>query len=436
MRIATSGARRGIMRLAAVVVGVGMVATACASGDTTEPDAGDATGVETTSGETADDQAAGEDGGEAEVFKIAFSGPLSGPFSGLGQFEAMGAQIAVDELNSKFGDTPLEYLTYDDKATPDEAISVAQEAIFRDEVDTLIGPVFSGAATAVMQTFTDNKVPQLIVGSADTIIGEQYPYAFRVTYPSYQQAEVLISYVVDILEVEKVGIMFVNDALGESEKINATEELQARGLEPVGVQDMNTGATDVTGQLQTLKDAGAEALYLYASGADAATVIQGMNNIGLDVPVVGHFGITLESTRSLTEDLDTSQIYALNPCAFTIPEGEEPRPEVAEFAQEMRERYYDGGEVREGLALAGLFYDAVFIAKQAFENAGNSTDPDALIEGYKQISDFQGLMGTVNLSEGPEGWPTDNISIAAIDTYNPENGTFTRAPEAICGTAS
>lgn len=98
----------------------------------------------------------------------------------------------------------------------------------------------------------------------------------------------MVGYATSILKKSKIGILVVKDALGAGEIVAATAELTKRNLKPVGVEEMNTGATDVTGQLQRLRRAGAEVLYVYASGADAATVVNGMDAVGLKVPVVGH----------------------------------------------------------------------------------------------------------------------------------------------------
>ena len=204
-----------------------------------------------------------------EVFRIGFSAPLSGPFSSLGKAEADGVKIALDEMGNKFDATPVESKIYDDKNDPAAAVAVAQEAMQRDKLHLLIGPVFTGTAAATMQLFTNGKLPQFIVGSATSVIDPKFPYAFRLNYPSPYQAALLVGYATGTLKKTKVGIMVVKDALGAGEVAAATEELGKRNLKPVGVEEMNTGSTDVTGQLQRLKRAGAEVMYVYASGADA-----------------------------------------------------------------------------------------------------------------------------------------------------------------------
>lgn len=415
-RTTTLTPRRRRTCLVASVAILAVLATACGSDD----------------GDDGDDGASSGDGGKASSFNLGFSAPFSGPFSSLGNVEAEGAKIAVAELDSKFDDTPVKFKTYDDKNDPAAAVAVAQEAIQRDKLSMQIGPVFTGTAAATMQTYTNGKLPQFIVGSAQSVIGPQFPYAFRLTYPSSYQAQVLVGYGVGILKKQKLGILVVKDALGESEKKSATEELQKRGLKPVAVEEMNTGATDVTGQLQRIKKAGADSVYVYATGADAAVVAGGMDQIGLKVPVFGHTGFTVASFRKLTAGKDISQVYAATYCSFTTPQGEALAPKLAEFADKMKSGFYKGGDVTESMGLSGLMYDAVYVAREAFRKSGGKTDGDSLKDALKQVQ-YEGLMGKVDFSQGNEGWPIENVTVVKVDSFKNTNGTFDRAPDAICG---
>jgi branched-chain amino acid transport system substrate-binding protein len=368
-----------------------------------------------------------------EAFKIGFSAPMSGPFGGLGKAEAEGVKIALDEMGNKFDNTPVESKLYDDKNDPAAAVAVAQEAMQRDKLNLLIGPVFTGTAAATMQLFTNGKLPQFIVGSATSVIDPKFPYAFRLNYPSPYQAALLVGYATGTLKKTKIGIMIVKDALGAGEVAAATEELAKRNLKPVGVEEMNTGSTDVTGQLQRLKKAGAEVMYIYASGADAATVVNGMQAVGLNVPIVGHAGMVTAGFRKLMAGKDISQLYATANCPFVPPQGTPLSPEVAAFVAKVKKVSYQGGDITEYVAFPALMYDAVYVAREGYRKAGNKADPDSLVKGIKAITGYKGLMGTVDFSKSNEGWPIENITLAKVDTFDPKTGTFTRAPGAVCG---
>ena len=370
-----------------------------------------------------------------EPFKLGFSAPISGPFSGLGKVEADGVKIALDDLGAKFDATPVVSKTYDDKNDPATAVAVAQEAMQRDGLNFMIGPVFTGTAAATMQLYTNGKLPQFIVGTAQSVIGPQFPDAFRLNYPSSYQGQVLVGYATGVLKKSRIGILVVKDALGTSEVQAATAELARRDLKPVGTEEMNTGATDVTGQLQRLKRAGAEALYVYASGADAATVVNGMEAVGLKVPVVGHAGMVTAGFRRLMDGKDISQVYATANCPFTVPQGGALSPDVVAFADKLKKSYYAGGDITEYSAFPALMYDAVMVMRQAYIKGGGKPDSDSMVKGLRQIGDYKGLMGTVDFSKGNEGWPIENITVARVDSFDPRTGTFTRAPGAVCGVA-
>ena len=422
----------------AALVTLALTLAACAADDAeteaaVEPEAV-AEPEDTDSEPTTDEEEAVDAPPIDEPLIIGFSAPFSGPFSAVGPFTGAGADFALAELDGElFDGRPIEYITFDDKNEPAEAIAVAREAV-RDGVGIMIGPAMTGTAAATMETYTSNGIPQLIIGSADSVIAEDFPLAFRITFPSRQQSAVQIAYAVEVLGLENIGIVAVNDALGQSEIAGATTELANRDLAPAGVEQFNTGDTDLTGQVGRLRDAGVDGLYVYASGADAAAVIQAMNDVGIgDVPVFAHSGMALSAFRNLVEDLDTSRVYPTGHCPM-IGQFEDLAPDVQNLIELVKDAVYEGGDFAEGAFLQGLTYDAIHVVARAYEHAGGATDPESMAAGLRQISDFEGVMGRVDFSDGNEGWPLSNIAPAAVDSYDPEWGIYTEfGPDAGCG---
>src|SRR3954469_24034505 len=89
--------------------------------------------------------------GAEETIKIGFPMPLSGPAAVYGVPILKGAEMAVEEINTKGGvlGKKLELLSRDSKATPDEAVRLARELIIKNNVDFLSGPLTSAEAPAV-----------------------------------------------------------------------------------------------------------------------------------------------------------------------------------------------------------------------------------------------------------------------------------------------
>ncbi len=121
----------------------------------------------------------------AEPIKIGFPIPLSGPTAVYGEPILKGAQMAVAEINAKGGvlGRKLELLPRDSKASADEAVRLARELIFKNNVDFLVGTLTSAEAPAVSTVAKENKII-LVVPAAETMMLTDpqhiHPYIFRI----------------------------------------------------------------------------------------------------------------------------------------------------------------------------------------------------------------------------------------------------------------
>lgn len=117
--------------------------------------------------------------------KIGFPIPLSGPTAVYGEPILKGAELAVQEINTKGGvlGRKLELLSRDSKANADEAVRLARELIIKDNVDFLSGTLTSAEAPAVSTVAKENKIVFIAPTSKSTILTDPqhiHPYIFRV----------------------------------------------------------------------------------------------------------------------------------------------------------------------------------------------------------------------------------------------------------------
>jgi len=117
--------------------------------------------------------------------KIGFPIPLSGPTATYGVPILKGAQLAIEEINTKGGvlGRKLELLSRDSKANADEAVRLARELIIKDDVDFLVGTLTSAEAPAVSTVAKENKIVFVAPTAKLTELTRPpnlHPYIFRV----------------------------------------------------------------------------------------------------------------------------------------------------------------------------------------------------------------------------------------------------------------
>lgn len=121
----------------------------------------------------------------ARTVKVGFVYIMSGPFSAYGQFAKQGAELAVDEINSKGGIQGDKVKAYFEDSTgkPDVAIRAIRKLVYQDKVDILIGLDSSGVAKTVVPSIPQMKTPLIITHAAtpDVTGSVCNPYVFRIS---------------------------------------------------------------------------------------------------------------------------------------------------------------------------------------------------------------------------------------------------------------
>ncbi|MEJ2657943.1 MAG: ABC transporter substrate-binding protein [Desulfobacterales bacterium] len=121
----------------------------------------------------------------AKTVKVGFVYIMSGPFSAYGQFAKQGAELAVDEINSKGGINGHKVEAYFEDSTgkPDVAIRAIRKLVFQEKVDMLIGLDSSGVAKTVVPSIPQMKTPLIITHAAtpDVTGSVCNRYVFRIS---------------------------------------------------------------------------------------------------------------------------------------------------------------------------------------------------------------------------------------------------------------
>jgi branched-chain amino acid transport system substrate-binding protein len=130
--------------------------------------------------------AAGGGGGKAASgpLKIALITDSSGAVALFGQANIKGATLAVEQLNAAGGVTgrKVELLLRDSKATPEIGVQLARDAVLRDKVSAIFGPVSSAVAVAMTDVAKQYHTPIFFhTANSQALTGASFhKYAFSV----------------------------------------------------------------------------------------------------------------------------------------------------------------------------------------------------------------------------------------------------------------
>ena len=100
--------------------------------------------------------ALGATSASAEGVKVGLIYTLSGPPAVLGEQARDGFLLALEDLGGKLGGLDAEVTVVDDELKPDNAVNKAKELVEREDVDFVVGPIFSNILMAIMKPVTDS----------------------------------------------------------------------------------------------------------------------------------------------------------------------------------------------------------------------------------------------------------------------------------------
>src|SRR5699024_10410460 len=167
------------------------------------------------------------------------------------------------------------------------------------------------------------------------------------------------------------------------------------GYEVVGSQGFDNDALDMTPQLDSLRSKDPEVLIMDAYGAPTTYVLEGIEKLGWDVPILANTSVAASPAISLdppTGLLGTDAVENLNIQILVSTAQDAENDALVEAVDFMAEI----GDLPSTL-INGLNYDAMWLLKAAAEDAG-SLDPDAIAESLIK-PEVQETAATVMISQ-------------------------------------
>ena len=153
--------------------------------------------------------------------KIALVVPLSGAWARQGILEQMGAELAIEDVNSSggikaLGGAKMKLVLYDTGDTAEKAKNAAQRLVAQEpDVVGGIGCWLSTFTLAVTEVTERAELPWLTLSYSDVITGRGFKYIFQSSPTAEAQATALLPRIVDLATkstaIKPTKVAFVGD---------------------------------------------------------------------------------------------------------------------------------------------------------------------------------------------------------------------------------
>ncbi|MDX1430015.1 MAG: ABC transporter substrate-binding protein, partial [Rhodothermales bacterium] len=207
--------------------------------------------------------------------------PMDSESVELSQSMFNGIRIAVDEHNaSGGGQMPIKMIFRDSGHRPELAAEATEELV-RENVDVIIGPIYSDEARAAAGVAQVNGVPMIAPLATDENVSKNRPYVFQANPTIGMRGRLMARFAVRSLRLDEFGIVSeFNNELSEVMAESFEDELFRLGAEVAFVK-LLPGPSSWFRLLDHVKPDTlifARALYLPISGGDAPTLIRAALN--------------------------------------------------------------------------------------------------------------------------------------------------------------
>jgi branched-chain amino acid transport system substrate-binding protein len=326
--------------------------------------------------------------------RIALLAPLSGPVSTFGDSVRDGAQMAVDEWNSRGGilGKPVELSIQDSQCSADPAANAASKVIEQDGVHYIIGEVCSSASVPVSEIANANGVVQISPASTSLKVttnadGTVKPYSFTIAYSDEYQAKVMARFAVEQLNARSAFLLYDPQTSYIKDMSDYFEQyFTGSGGVIVGKETYSAADTDFSSIFDKVTAAQPDVIYLPDFHSIVNLVTQQAKEKGLSTTFLGS-----DSWDSTGLDLTAAEGGYFNTQYYLT----EDHPAAQNFAASYREVYMDDrGNPKEPDALAALTYDAVNMLLVAIEKAG--VDDPALVKDVLAGIQYEAVTGQIS----------------------------------------
>ena len=355
---------------------------------------------------------------EAEI-RVGNLMPYTGilaDFATLGKAEA--AYFAMINERGGVNGRKIKFVSLDDSANPKEAAERTRELVEREKVLLMFGAFGTPGNLATRQYLNEQKIPQLFIASG----GEEWahPRAFPWTMgwqPAFRaEGRIFANYIQAAYAGRKIAVLWENDQFGRDLFRGLREGLGDTASLIVADIAFDVDDNSVDGQIEILKDSGAEILVFNGAPSVAARAIRKASE--LDWHPVILLNNASASIASALRPAGLLNAVGVISTAFLKDAGDsmwKEDPAIKEWSAFM-DKYYPDGDKDDGYALYG--YAAAETLVQVLTQCGDDLSRENIMKQATSLKDYRNsiLLPGIAINTGPADFrPIKQMRLVQFD---------------------
>lgn len=325
--------------------------------------------------------------GAKNAAKIGFTAALTGGAAAYGKSEEEGVRLAVEEINKK-GDFPIDLLVEDTKAVPADSMNATKKLI-QEKVSMIIGPMTSNEAKAAGSIIQNAKVPSLEISVTAENITDIGDCIFRNSVPESKNIPQTVKKTHKLLGYKTAAILYAHD---NEQHVTAQKYFQKtmeeEGVQVIDVETFGSKDSEYSAQLTNIQHKAPDVIVVCSYYQEGSRILKKMREMGMDQPVLGDNGFVSPELGKM------AGAAADNVYVSSMWSADRKDEKVQKFVENYTKTY---GRAPDQFAASA--YDGVYMAMDAMQRAGTTTDHKKIRDALAQMKDFKGVCGTFSFDE-------------------------------------
>jgi branched-chain amino acid transport system substrate-binding protein len=356
----------------------------------------------------------------ADPFEIHAILPVTGGAAFLGKAESASLAAFEEAINKTGGikGRPVKIVIDDDQTNPQIAVQLMNQVLARKPSVVFDGgPAATCRATAAL--VSDGPVLYCLTPVVQTTPGG---YVFSALYSTDAILGVSLRYLRE-RGLKRIAVLNGTDATGQAADdilqtaIKLPENARA-GMSFVAFEHFNLTDLTVQAQLARIKAASPQALIAFTTGTAIATVLHGIADVGLDIPIVTSPGnMAYGQMESYKSFLPKELLFAGSP--LFVPDQVSDagvRRAVLAFGDALK----PSGQRPDLLNVVA--WDPVNLVAAAFQKLGTDAGAAAIRKELAGIRNVPGVLGRYDFSVMPQRGIASNWVI--VERWDPDKDAF------------
>ena len=203
---------------------------------------------------------------------------LSGPAASLASALQQGAQACIDHVNAGGGvhGRRLRLVVRDDRGDPGRALDNAADLVQKDKAVVLLGSMGTAAGSALSSWAA--RLPVAVIGphsGSPALRGPEADTTFFVR-PTYSAETQKLAAHLRSTAVDKVVVVYVDDALGRETLVGVEEALSVEGVRPLAVLGLARDGGNMADTVERIVRAAPQGVMLATSGQATVMLVRAL----------------------------------------------------------------------------------------------------------------------------------------------------------------